>query len=268
MGEPGFRLGGSLWSFYSGQDPGTWPSLPEAVQAILEMDLGLGVEVWATKSLDDSEPDSRELSELATVCQGAAFVTVHVRGVYWNWDPANLRCEVDFAQRVGGRVLVLHPACLGLMDPDDRMDAPEIGRLADYAATRGVRLAIENVQDSMWALDRVVEEMGDDPEKTNLGVCIDVGHAHLSRDAGREPVRAYLKRYTGQLVHLHLHDNFGSRDEHLVPGEGTLDWPRLSDELTGIGFSETAVLEVCGPRIVPRSAIREGISRLRRGWSS
>jgi sugar phosphate isomerase/epimerase len=262
MAEFGSRLGVSVWGFYGRRRPEEWPTLPDAVRAILSIDPSLGVEVWGSKSLDEPEADEEELAELAEVCRTASFVTVHVRGVYMAWDPTGLRHELDFAARVGARALVLHPACLGLMTPDDRLDVPEIQRLADYAAERGVRLALENLADAIWLLDRVLEEVGDDSEATNLGICIDAGHAHMSHDAGREPVVNYLQRYAGQLEHVHLHDNHGVSDEHLVPGDGTIDWPRVVRTLEEIGSDGTVILEVHSPDVPPIEGIRQGLEFL------
>jgi sugar phosphate isomerase/epimerase len=262
MADLGFRLGASVWGFYGRCRPEEWPTLPDAVRAILSIDSSLGVEVWGSKSLDVAEADEEELAELAEVCRTASFVTVHVRGVYMAWDPTGLRSEIDFAARVGAHSLVLHPACLGLMRPDHRLDVPEIRRMADYAAERRVRLALENSGDAIWLLDRVLEEVGDDPEATNLGICVDTGHAHMSHDAGREPVPNYLERYAGQLAHVHLHDNHGASDEHLIPGKGTIDWPRAVRTLREIGFDGTAILEVHPAGVSPTEGIRQGLAFL------
>ena len=244
MGRPRFRFGASIWGFYGRRRAEEWPTLADAVRSILSVDPALGVEVWASKALDAPGAAASEIDALRVACEDAASVTVHARGIYWNWNPGNLRDEIDFAHFLGAKTLVLHPVCLGLRVPDDRIDVPEIRRLADHAAARDVLLAVENVRDSMEILDRVLDEIGDCPDRTNLGVCIDVGHAHMSRDAGREPVPNYLDRYAGQLTHVHLHDNDGAADDHLVPGEGTIDWARVVRRLDEIGFEGTAVLEV------------------------
>jgi sugar phosphate isomerase/epimerase len=241
----GFRLGASIWGFYYNVPQEDHPDLDVAVRTILGVDPALGVEVWASKALDAPPASDEEIVRLADVCTDAAFVTVHARGVYWHWDPNDLRDEIDFAARLHAETLVLHPICLGLAEPEDRIDVPEVRRIAGYAAARGVMLAIENMRDSVWLLDRLIDEFGGDPATSNLGVCIDVGHAHFSRDAGagRETVPNYLERYAAQLVHLHLHDNQGDRDEHLVPGNGTVDWTRVLATLDLIRFTGTAVLE-------------------------
>ena len=262
------RLGASIWGFYYCQDPESWPSLAGAVQAILAFDGSLGVEVWGSKALDHPPVVGKELADLVLACQDAAFITVHVQGRHWSWNPTNLRREIDFAHQLGADTLVLHPVCFGLVEEVDRPDWPEIVRIAEYAAKFGVQLAVENMRNSIWTLDRILDEIGDDPKKTNLGICIDIGHANQSNDAGRESVCNYLERYAGQLSHLHLHDNHGERDDHLLPGEGTVDWSRVLGVLDEIDFSGKAMLEAHQEGIPPQEGLRRGIEFFRQPGSA
>ncbi len=257
------RLGASIWGFYRETDSKEWPSPAEAVHKILSIGEPLGVEVWGALAMDRPQVSGQELLDLASACREAAFVTLHIQGRHWSWSPRNLRSEIDLAHQLGAETLVLHPVCLGLVEEEDRPDWPEIARIAEYSAKFGVRLAVENMRDSIWMLDRVLDEVGDDPEDTNLGVCIDIGHAHISRDAGREPITDYLQRYARQLVHLHLHDNHGESDEHLSLGDGTVDWETVTETLKQSGFSGTAVLEIhSSSGISLMEAIEKGLMAL------
>lgn len=238
----GLRLGGSTWGFSSGEDPALWIAQSEAARRIVRS--GLGVEVWPTRGLNDPPPSRDEVLRLTAVCRQAPFASVHMRGLYWHWNPATLRKEIDLTSDLGAQTLVIHPACLGLATPDDRLDVPRIRGAADYAARRGVRLALENMRNGAWALDRVLAEIGTDLAATNLGICVDVGHAFLSTDLGPEPIGAYLERYREQVIHLHLHDNEGTADDHLVVGDGRIDWPSLMRTLDDVEFSGTCVFEV------------------------
>lgn len=249
------QLGVSIWGFYYQQDPESWPTLAEAVDEILTLDETLGVEVWGSRASDHPPVFGKELADLVYACKEAAFVTVHIQGQHWSWNPGTLRREIDFAHQLSATTLVLHPVCFGLVEDDDRPDWPEIVRIAEYAAKFGVQLAMENTKDSIWMLDRILDEVGDDPETTNLGICIDIGHANQSEDAGRHPVTNYLERYAGQLSHLHLHDNQGQDDEHCPPGSGTVDWPGVLAVLENIGFSGTAVLEMHKQDTPPRKSL-------------
>jgi sugar phosphate isomerase/epimerase len=155
-----------------------------------------------------------------------------------------LEDEVELCATIGAKSLIVHPGSLGLDGTDPHPDFPGIKRLADLARGLGVRLALENTPNTMAQLDLAIDGIGDDPDKTNLGICIDVGHAFMSQDAGRQPIRNYIDRYRGQLVHLHLHDNFGDNDDHLPISEGCIDWQDTIDRIKAIEYSGPAVLEL------------------------
>ena len=236
-------MGGSNQGFCYARPRSRWPTHVESVCRIAS--LGLGVEVWFNRAEGDTEPDRATLAEMRVAIQESPFVSVHSRFSLWAWDPAGLRREIGLSKMLGARKLVLHRGSLGLVDSTSGADFPAIRRLAQEAGEAGILLALENGRDDAWALDRVLEEIGGDPEETNLGVCIDVGHAHLSSAiAGEKPIRSYLERYAGALVHLHLHDNVGLDDEHRIPGDGTADWPDTLAALDAIGFTGTATLEL------------------------
>lgn len=247
-------LGASVEGIFHGRASATWPTLEEAVQGIVS--LGFGVEVWGGRGEEDPKPASDVGEKIREIASEAPFTSVHTRFDHWTWDPNGLRWEIAFSHAVGGGVLVLHCGSLGLDDPSSRADFSLVKRLAHLARQAGVCLALENGWNTLWALDRVLDAIGDDPGKTNLGICMDVGHAHLSKDAGRQPVRAYLERYRAQLVHLHLHDNHGETDDHLPPGRGTIDWPDLYVALEEIGYAGPAVIEL-HPQRDPLEELKE-----------
>jgi sugar phosphate isomerase/epimerase len=122
-------------------------------------------------------------------------------------------------------------------------------------------LLAENSADGAWALDRILEGVGDDPGQTNLGVCIDVGHALTSSDLPGGTVFAYLERYRRSLRHLHLHDNDGRADDHQLPGNGGLDWDALGRWIREEGIAVPAVLELHAEGD-PLAAIKTAIQRL------
>ncbi len=48
----------------------------------------------------------------------------------------------------------------------------------------------------------------------------------------------------GRIVTTHLHDNHGEKDEHLLPGEGTIDWDAAVKTLRAIPEELPLVLEL------------------------
>jgi sugar phosphate isomerase/epimerase len=72
-----------------------------------------------------------------------------------------------------------------------------------------------------------------------IGVCLDLGHAHIAPGIA-EAVSTLGKR----IAELHVHDNHGLRDEHLWPGDGTIDWPAALESLKALPNPPAAVLEI------------------------
>lgn len=206
------------------------------------------MELWGNRGEGDTGISRKEIGLVKEVCEPAPFVSFHASPDHWSWDPKGLEEEIALAQAVSARTLVLHKESLGLVAPSSRPDLPAIRRLAEAARTVGVLLALENGRDSVWALDFILDALGDDPGKTNIGICIDLGHAHISQDAGRQPIRNYLERYRGQLVHLHLHDNVDGRDDHLPPGRGSIDWEAALEAIESVGYRGPAVFEIHSDR--------------------
>ncbi len=72
-----------------------------------------------------------------------------------------------------------------------------------------------------------------------IGVCLDLGHAHIAPGIA-EAIGTLGKR----IAELHVHDNHGLKDEHLWPGDGTIDWPATLEALKSLPAPPAAVLEI------------------------
>jgi len=147
------------------------------------------------------------------------------------------------ARHVPFRFLVTHlgvPAAEAI-GPDNRRDAAQrsVEELVALAAAVNVRVAIEvipNPLSSAAALSRMIEE---DLEGADVGVCLDYGHAHLMGDLGEA-----IEALSGHLWTTHVHDNSGTRDDHLVPFAGGIDWEAAMMSTQKIGYDGLFMLEV------------------------
>jgi len=72
-----------------------------------------------------------------------------------------------------------------------------------------------------------------------VGVTLDLGHAHLT--VGIPEAIATLGK---RIVSVHVHDNHGLTDEHLWPGDGTIDWEAAIPALKALADPPAAVLEI------------------------
>jgi sugar phosphate isomerase/epimerase len=84
-----------------------------------------------------------------------------------------------------------------------------------------------------------------------VGVCLDVGHAHMDGD-----LLDAIDTVSEHLLAVEIHDNRGRADDHRMPFEGTIDWPAALTAVQKIGFEGALVFEV-GPQGPPKEALKK-----------
>jgi sugar phosphate isomerase/epimerase len=67
-------------------------------------------------------------------------------------------------------------------------------------------------------------------------------------------------------VTTHLHDNKRRSDDHLAPGEGSIDWPAALMSLQKIGYEGTWMFEVANTSMT--RAVLEKTARARRRFEA
>lgn len=131
-----------------------------------------------------------------------------------------------------------HVSPLTILNKDK---AREIAResvllLDKVAQEHGVPIAAENMPRSRWAIFTDPEELIEATAGTGWDLCLDIGHAHISGN---------LEEFLGlkdRFINVHIHDNNGKYDEHLVLGKGTADLRRVVSELEP-GYKGNWVIE-------------------------
>jgi len=170
----------------------------------------------------------------------------------------------DAAGALGVRYLVIHPGPeKGGFPEHERFGRMEnaarvLNEVSRACRERDVALVLENmlphlfsgrVRELLWILGAL--------DTTEVGVCLDTGHAHLSGD-----LRTVAHKLSGHLWMMHATDNHGQRDDHLPPGDGQIDWQRLLRQMAATGFSGAIILEVAGQD--DQQAVLDGARRARR----
>jgi sugar phosphate isomerase/epimerase len=148
------------------------------------------------------------------------------------------------ARRIPAAVLVAH---LGV--PRSQSPAPEdnnreaarrsIEELQRLAAPLDVRIAVEVIPNELSRTGSLVYFVEEDLEAAGVGICLDFGHAHLEGD-----LLDAIETASGHLITTHVHDNRGRSDEHLVPFEGTIDWPAAMTAMQKVGYDQTLLFEI------------------------
>jgi len=161
-----------------------------------------------------------------------------------------------YAAEVGARAVVYHARNL----PDspaseDRLlaETRSLARLAGLADRLGLVIAVENLAPLYMGPERlghspsVLRALVRRISSPALGICLDLGHAHVVADLRHSDVVELVRPALDSVVLFHVHDNLGARrgvavppeldplrlDLHLPPGRGTLPWRRLAPLLDG-----------------------------------
>jgi sugar phosphate isomerase/epimerase len=108
------------------------------------------------------------------------------------------------------------------------------GALCDYAAMRSVRLAFEP-EPGMF-VDTMVRfaELHRLVARPNFGLTLDVGHLHCQ---GETPVGPHAGAWRDWLWNVHIEDMRAGVHDHLMFGEGEMDFAEVLGALRGIGYA-------------------------------
>ncbi len=117
--------------------------------------------------------------------------------------------------------IVMHVTRLSSKPPVTQLGLNRIKKLVDYAEKKHVNLALENL-DSIQHLDYIFKNI----KSEYLGFCYDSGHEHYNH-----PNVDCLSRYGDKLFAVHLDDNCGDDDTHLLPYDGTINWDIIREKL-------------------------------------
>jgi len=231
----------------------------------LASELGLFLEIaYDQHEMDPRLPGARELAETGRAA-GVGF-SLHLPFVDWNIAslvPQMQRLSLERTQRaiafgaeIGATCGVLHTGHLPLRLPEVVAHAHRQVHQALEQLELAIPVALENLGlGRMDLLETPIELVDMLEAHPQYGYCLDVGHALVQRGPGGP--QEYHRLLHSRLIHLHLHDNQGSQDEHLPCGAGAVDWDwvrRVLQEFTG-----TVALEVTGGA----HGVRQSVALLR-----
>lgn len=175
------------------------------------------------------------------------------------------KLTIRMTEMIGVRHWVIHPIMpFGPQDVGTEAECQKtnldfFSELLPYAKTHNVVICFENMPmpDLSLASPRAsldfIRQFNDD----NIKLCLDTGHSVICGTPLDEAVRMAGK----DLAVLHVHDNHGTADEHLVPGSGTIDFTEFKKALLEIGFSGSYSLESSLNGFFPELPIDERLKK-------
>jgi sugar phosphate isomerase/epimerase len=200
-------------------------------------------------------PDARQVSRHATAARASLDTTglvavIHAPADLLAGTPSDDRAFeglLAYAAEIGATHVVYHAHALpDHPSAEDRLlaETRSLARLTARAERLGVTIAIENLAPTYPGPERlsdtplVLRALAHRIGSPRLGLCIDLGHAHIVAGLKHASVAHLVRPALDTAVLFHLHDNLGARwdrstppgldplrlDLHLAPGRGTLPW--------------------------------------------
>ena len=168
-----------------------------------------------------------------------------------------IKRALETAEQIPFRNLVVH-----LGDKDDEWSPRSVEyaftaleHLGAFARPLGVRPLVENLLSVSATPEHLVEIM-ETGHLNQIGVCLDLGHAHMTVG-----VPAAIATLGDRIVQVHAHDNHGMKDEHLWPGDGSIDWPATTAALNALAAPPAIVLELSSKLAEEPAELPERIRR-------
>jgi sugar phosphate isomerase/epimerase len=204
---------------------------------------------------------------------------------------------LEFATRVGARLVVLHLGSIEIKDASDRLadlikqgqrETPRyerllqeiidkretkkegavgrayelLHRLAPEAEKRGLKLGIEN-RDGVAEIPLESDFHLLFREFTSPAVCYwhDTGHAQVKENLGFIQHAMHLESYADRLGGFHVHDVEFPDHDHRPPGQGMINFESLRPWVK----PETLKVFEFSPTLTPEE-VREGVAHLKSIW--
>ena len=152
--------------------------------------------------------------------------------------------------RLGGEILVVHPGSK-IKDEKTRKARREkseqsLEEILKFCEHWGIKIALENTLpgktgDNILEILEIVKKF----DSKSLGIRLDTGHCNITANLyNHSGVVECLPEIKDYLCHLHIHDNLGIEDEHILPFKGNINWREFISVLKKIKYKGFFMMEI------------------------
>jgi len=147
-----------------------------------------------------------------------------------------LRHAIDVAVALQSDCVSLWSGILPEGDTHDdgmRRLVESLHAVSEYADRQGVTLGFEPEPGMLIDTMARFEELLGRCDSPRLGLTLDLGHLHCQ---GETPIAEVIRRWSDRLVNVHIEDMCTGVHQHLMFGEGQIDFDPVFAALTEVGY--------------------------------
>ena len=164
-------------------------------------------------------------------------------------DPEQRNRRIEFLQYAVRVAAELQSDCVSLWSGilRDPLEDPfqhlidGLAEVCEYAQSHGVLIGFEPEPGMFINTMERFDELLTRFDHPALRLTIDVGHLHCQ---GETPIDDHLRRWSSRLVNMHIEDMRFGVHEHLMFGEGEIEFPPVFAALAEIGYQGLVQVEL------------------------
>lgn len=138
-----------------------------------------------------------------------------------------------------------------------------LGQTLDYADAKNVMVGFEPEPGMLIDTMQRYEHLARRLDHPQFQLTLDIGHLHCQ---GELPIAAQIRRWAAHLVNVHIEDMRAGVHEHLMFGEGEIDFPPVIGALAASGYKGGIHVELSRHSHVGPAAARQAFRFLNSRW--
>lgn len=143
--------------------------------------------------------------------------------------------DIKVCKENGIDMVIMHVTTKFVAPIYNEIGLNRIKKIVNYAKELDIKVAFENLKIKGY-IDYIIKNIDND----NVGICYDAGHCHAHfKDEFNWDL------FKNRIFAIHLHDNDGTADQHLLPFDGNIEWKEVIKKLKESNYNGPITLEVC-----------------------
>ncbi len=143
--------------------------------------------------------------------------------------------DLDKLSKYNIDMVVMH-LCAGFEAPvPNEIGLKRYINICNHAKELGIKVAFENTKIKGYQ-EYILENIKLD----NVGFCYDCGHDHCHFKDTFD-----FDHFKDKINCIHIHDNYGEIDDHLIPGDGTVNYDYVLNGLIKANYHGYLTFELC-----------------------